>query len=40
MTSAATAPEPLVIVEDLHTFYGKSHILHGVFGASLSVAEE
>jgi len=30
MTSAATAPEPLVIVEDLHTFYGKSHILHGV----------
>jgi branched-chain amino acid transport system ATP-binding protein len=34
MTSAATAPEPLVIVEDLHTFYGKSHILHGV---SLSV---
>ena len=35
MTSAAaTTPEPLVIVEDLHTFYGKSHILHGV---SLSV---
>ena len=35
MTSATTAtPEPLVIVEDLHTFYGKSHILHGV---SLSV---
>ena len=34
MTSAATAPEPLVLVEDLHTFYGKSHILHGV---SLSV---
>ena len=34
MTSAATIPEPLVVVEDLHTFYGKSHILHGV---SLSV---
>jgi len=34
MTSAAAAPEPLVVVEDLHTFYGKSHILHGV---SLSV---
>ncbi len=34
MTSATTTPEPLVIVEDLHTFYGKSHILHGV---SLSV---
>jgi branched-chain amino acid transport system ATP-binding protein len=34
MTSAATTLEPLVIVEDLHTFYGKSHILHGV---SLSV---
>ena len=34
MTSAATTPEPLVVVEDLHTFYGKSHILHGV---SLSV---
>jgi branched-chain amino acid transport system ATP-binding protein len=34
MTSAATTLEPLVVVEDLHTFYGKSHILHGV---SLSV---
>jgi branched-chain amino acid transport system ATP-binding protein len=34
MTSAAAPPEPLVVVEDLHTFYGKSHILHGV---SLSV---
>ena len=34
MTSAATTREPLVVVEDLHTFYGKSHILHGV---SLSV---
>ena len=34
MTSAAPPTEPLVAVEDLHTFYGKSHILHGV---SLSV---
>ena len=34
MTSPPTTPEPLVVVEDLHTFYGKSHILHGV---SLSV---
>ena len=23
-------PSPLVAVEDLHTYYGKSHILHGV----------
>ena len=23
-------PQPLVAVEDLHTYYGKSHILHGV----------
>jgi len=30
MTSPATSPETLVTVEDLHTFYGKSHILHGV----------
>ena len=22
--------DPLVTVEDLHTYYGKSHILHGV----------
>jgi branched-chain amino acid transport system ATP-binding protein len=34
MTSAAATLEPLVVVENLHTFYGKSHILHGV---SLSV---
>jgi branched-chain amino acid transport system ATP-binding protein len=34
MTSPPTTPEPLVVVENLHTFYGKSHILHGV---SLSV---
>jgi branched-chain amino acid transport system ATP-binding protein len=24
------ATEPLVLVEDVHTYYGKSHILHGV----------
>jgi branched-chain amino acid transport system ATP-binding protein len=35
MTSPATPAENLVTVEDLHTFYGKSHILHGV---SLTVA--
>ncbi len=33
-TNGTTAP-PLVQVEDLHTYYGKSHILHGV---SLTVA--
>ena len=33
MTAASV--EPLVLVEDLHTYYGKSHILHGV---SLRVA--
>ena len=30
MTASATAKTPLVEVEDVHTFYGKSHILHGV----------
>jgi branched-chain amino acid transport system ATP-binding protein len=32
MSAAATAAsaEPLVRVEDVHTYYGKSHILHGV----------
>jgi branched-chain amino acid transport system ATP-binding protein len=30
MTSQAAPASPLVAVEDLHTFYGKSHILHGV----------
>jgi branched-chain amino acid transport system ATP-binding protein len=30
MTAPAPTAEPLVSVEDLHTFYGKSHILHGV----------
>jgi branched-chain amino acid transport system ATP-binding protein len=34
MSPPSTAAEVLVAVEDLHTFYGKSHILHGV---SLSV---
>ena len=24
------APEPLLKVEDIHTYYGKSHILHGI----------
>jgi len=28
--SAAERVEPLVSVEDIHTYYGKSHILHGV----------
>jgi branched-chain amino acid transport system ATP-binding protein len=30
MSSGGTPREPLVRVEDIHTFYGKSHILHGV----------
>ena len=30
MSSPPTPAEPLVAVEDVHTFYGKSHILHGV----------
>jgi branched-chain amino acid transport system ATP-binding protein len=30
MSEPSTAPEPLVKVEDIHTYYGKSHILHGV----------
>src|SRR4026209_1067855 len=30
MSAAATPVDPLVTVEDLHTYYGKSHILHGV----------
>jgi branched-chain amino acid transport system ATP-binding protein len=28
--SAAEPKEPLVAVENIHTYYGKSHILHGV----------
>ena len=35
MSIAATHADPLVLVEDLHAHYGKSHILHGV---SLKVA--
>jgi branched-chain amino acid transport system ATP-binding protein len=35
MSTAADSAEPLVRVEDVHTYYGKSHILHGV---SLTVA--
>jgi branched-chain amino acid transport system ATP-binding protein len=35
MSVAAASAEPLVRVEDVHTYYGKSHILHGV---SLTVA--
>ncbi|HZQ13407.1 MAG TPA: ABC transporter ATP-binding protein [Pseudolabrys sp.] len=35
MSTAATSTTPLVLVEDVHTYYGKSHILHGV---SLEVA--
>src|SRR5262245_62763123 len=27
---SAGPTEPLVTVDDVHTFYGKSHILHGV----------
>jgi branched-chain amino acid transport system ATP-binding protein len=34
MNAAAPAAAPLVEVESIHTYYGKSHILHGV---SLSV---
>jgi len=30
MTAAAPNASPLVLVEDVHTYYGKSHILHGV----------
>jgi branched-chain amino acid transport system ATP-binding protein len=35
MSTNGTTVPPLVQVEDLHTYYGKSHILHGV---SLTVA--
>ncbi len=27
---SAASNQPLVLIEDLHTYYGKSHILHGV----------
>ena len=30
MTDAAQTSSPLVLVENVHTYYGKSHILHGV----------
>jgi branched-chain amino acid transport system ATP-binding protein len=30
MSGAANPADPLIAVDDLHTFYGKSHILHGV----------
>jgi branched-chain amino acid transport system ATP-binding protein len=30
MSAAGTNAQPLVLVEDVHTYYGKSHILHGV----------
>lgn len=30
MNTASTAQTPLVEVRDLHTFYGNSHVLHGV----------
>ena len=30
MSEAAISAEPLVRVDDVHTYYGKSHILHGV----------
>jgi branched-chain amino acid transport system ATP-binding protein len=30
MSETAPRAEPIVLVEDVHTYYGKSHILHGV----------
>ena len=30
MSATTSSTQPLVLVEDVHTFYGKSHILHGV----------
>src|SRR5258708_34735942 len=30
MNPDATPMQPLIAVEDVHTYYGKSHILHGV----------
>jgi len=30
MSAPGTSADPLVAVENLHTYYGKSHILHGV----------
>jgi len=36
MSSPSPAPEPLIVVEGVHTYYGKSHILNGV---SLAVGQ-
>jgi branched-chain amino acid transport system ATP-binding protein len=30
MSAASPSTPPLILVEDVHTYYGKSHILHGV----------
>jgi branched-chain amino acid transport system ATP-binding protein len=30
MSASSATATPLVLVEDVHTYYGKSHILHGV----------
>ena len=30
MSAPDKTAEPLITVDDLHTYYGKSHILHGV----------
>ena len=30
MSETAPRTEPIVLVENVHTYYGKSHILHGV----------
>ena len=30
MSPSDTSKQPLVAVEEIHTFYGKSHILNGV----------
>jgi branched-chain amino acid transport system ATP-binding protein len=30
MSAASPSTPPLVLVEDVHTYYGKSHILHGI----------
>jgi branched-chain amino acid transport system ATP-binding protein len=30
MTETAPHAEPIVLVEDVHAYYGKSHILHGI----------
>jgi branched-chain amino acid transport system ATP-binding protein len=30
MSTPSPSADPLIVVDDLHTYYGKSHILHGV----------